>query len=161
MFFSKLLTGLAMCCAIFAITMQDLEAFIIKAKANTYVGQSANLTFQEGQWRYRDTYFGGTDFLGQEVVWHDDIPVWAMNYYGRVLRNDLIDGARAGKVIRVSLTKLYAQGRFLGRFENDADGYRYVDGDHGHIESFTGVEHIFASEVEAYRLDYHGGMIRA
>jgi hypothetical protein len=79
----------------------DLEAFVVRAKSATYVGSglraqpsrlgSHDLTFASDQWRYRDSYFGGTDFLGQEAVWFRDEPVWAENYYGYILRPDLID----------------------------------------------------------------------
>jgi len=32
-----------------------------------------------------DTYLGGTKFAGVEAVWKNDVPVWAMNYAGRVV----------------------------------------------------------------------------
>jgi hypothetical protein len=72
--------------------IDDLNAFIVKAKRATYVGSgekaepsrlgSHDLTFSEGNWSYRDSYFGGTDFLGHEAVWLKGEPVWAMSYYG-------------------------------------------------------------------------------
>ena len=69
---------------------EELNAVIVKAKTATYVGGggkapacrtgSHDLAWSEGEWRYLDSYFGGTDFLGQEVVWRGSEPVWAMNY---------------------------------------------------------------------------------
>ena len=64
-----------------------LEEFIVQAKSATYVGGgnksstptrigSHDLGFQSGDWNYIDSYFGGTDFIGQEVVWHQGIPLW-------------------------------------------------------------------------------------
>jgi hypothetical protein len=80
--------------------MDGLEAFIVRAKAATYVGDGAprppcrigahDIRYEDGGWAYLDSYFGGTDFLGQEVVWQTGTPVWAMNYYGRILRPDRI-----------------------------------------------------------------------
>ena len=85
--------------------MDALEDFIIRAKAATYAGDGApavscrpgshDLSFEDGDFHYLDSYFGGTDFSGQEVVWQDGRPVWAMGYHGRVLRDDLITGAEA------------------------------------------------------------------
>lgn len=79
----------------------DLETFVVRAKSATYVGGglraessrlgSHDLTFESAEWLYRDSYFGGTDFLGQETVWFQEEPVWAENYYGYILRPDLID----------------------------------------------------------------------
>jgi hypothetical protein len=153
------------------VTMQELEAFIVAAKAACYVGDGAkqdssrlgshDLGFTRGPFIYRDSYFGGTDFLGQEVVWQDSVPVWAMNYYGRILRADLIDGESAGKVIKAVLSTLYREGRFLGGFEMSIDGYSYTDTNSGNFESFTGIEWITRDGVECYRLDYAGGRVKA
>lgn len=74
-----------------------LNSFIVEAKANTYVGGgspapacrtgSRDIGYQRGTWRYLDSYFGGTDFAGQEVVWLESEPVWAMNYFGRIIEH--------------------------------------------------------------------------
>jgi hypothetical protein len=92
----------------------SLDAFIVRAKAVTYVGGgvkvapsrpgSHDLTFAGGDWSYRDSYFGGTDFLGQETVWLKGEPVWAMNYYGYILRPELIDAVRAGSTIKAAFS---------------------------------------------------------
>lgn len=151
--------------------MRELEAFIIAAKATTYVGEgrsakasrpgSRDLCYSEGDWHYRDSYFGGTDFLGQETVWHNDEPVWAMNYYGYILRPDLIDAEKAGATIKAALSEVYAEQRFLGGFEWIGPHGIYRDGSTGDVSHFHGREAILVSEVEAYALDYHGGMIKA
>lgn len=151
--------------------MRELEAFIIAAKATTYVGEglsakasrpgSHDLCYSEGDWHYRDSYFGGTDFLGQETVWHRDEPVWAMNYYGYILRPDLIDAERAGATIKAALSEMYAEKRFLGGFEWIGPHGIYRDSSTGDVSHFHGREVILVSEIEAYTLDYHGGMIKA
>ncbi len=151
--------------------MDGLEPFVVRAKAATYVGGghtaapsrtgSHDLCCDDGPWRYCDSYFGGTDFIGQEVVWHCDQPVWAMNYDGRILRNDLIDGAHAAEVIRAALSALYAEGRFLGGFEMWHGDFHYADETIGAVGSFSGVEWIITQGILVYRLDYHGGLIRA
>jgi hypothetical protein len=151
--------------------LDELSAFIVAAKAATYAGGCApapscrlgshDLAFASGEWRYLDSYFGGADFLGQEAVWRGREPVWAMNYYGRILRADLIDAARAGAVIKASLSALYIQGRFLGGFEHQVGDARYVDATRGDVASFHGVERIFVGDSEAYRLDYFGGLVKA
>lgn len=151
--------------------MQGLEKFVVAAKAACYVGDgetsvssragSHDLGYQHGDWRYLDSYFGGTDFLGQEVVWHHGEPVWAMNYYGYILRDDLIDSSQAGAMIKSSLATLYGQGRFLGGFEHRIDDLIYRDTNAGNVNAFRGVETILRDDVEVYRLDYHGGLIRS
>lgn len=151
--------------------MHDLEDFIIEAKAATYVGNGQNaapsrlgahdLTYERGGWAYRDSYFGGTDFLGQETVWQSGNPVWAMNYYGYILRPELIDARQAGMVIKQALTLLYAQKRFLGGFSHTVGAFVYQDNVSGSYLRFHGVEHIEVDGVQAYQLRYHGGLVRA
>ena len=147
-----------------------LERFIVAAKSATYVGTgrpappcrsgSHDLAWQSGEWRYLDSYFGGTDFIGQEVVWYADAPVWAMNYHGVVVRDDLIDGARAGATIKAALSALYAENRFLGGWRWQGEFGLYEDVSEGEVARFTGREQILCEGITAYRLDYHGGLIR-
>jgi hypothetical protein len=151
----------------------DLDAltyFIVEAKRATYVGNgsvaessregSQDLTYARGAWRYRDSYFGGTDFIGQEVVWLCDEPVWAMNYYRYITQPELIDGARAGATIQGALSAMYGEGRFLGDFDWSGPHGRYVDRSEGNAHHFRGRESIAVGGVEAYALDYHGGLIK-
>jgi len=150
--------------------MDGLEDFIVEAKAASYAGNGAfqapsrggshDIGYRREAWRYLDSYFGGTDFLGQETAWLGEVPVWAMNYYGRILRSKLIDAVVAGSVIKAALSALYREGRFLGGFEHEVGPARYVDASSGTVEGFHGVERIFIGASEAYRLDYHGGLVR-
>jgi hypothetical protein len=104
--------------------------------------------------------FGGTDFIGQEVVYDRDEPVWAMNYYGKIIEPGKISAAEAGQVIKESLSKKYEEGRFLGGFEYVVGESHYTDTSQGDLESFTGKEWITRSGVKVYELVYHGGMIK-
>jgi hypothetical protein len=153
------------------VSVERLNAFIVKAKAATYVGGGArspscrpgshDLEFHEGAFSYIDSYFGGTDFIGQEVVYYDDEPVWAMNYYGRILEPATITAAEAGRIIQESLSKMYEEGRFLGGFEHDTENGIYVDTSEGDVASFTGREWITRGGVKVYELIYHGGLVKA
>jgi Domain of unknown function (DUF5680) len=152
------------------LELDKLHAFIVKAKANTYAGNgtpslsyrphSHDLQFHEGDFSYLDSYFGGTDFLGQEVVYCQGEAVWAMNYYGRILASDLINSSEAGKVIKESLTELYKLNRFLGGFEHTTSLGTYTDTNEGSVASFTGREWITRATIKVYELVYHGGLIK-
>lgn len=153
------------------MTADELTAIIVAAKAATYVGDGIkvsasrtgahDLSWQSGDWRYLDSYFGGTDFLGQEVLWRRSEPVWAMNYYGYIKRPDLIDGQRAGATIRSALSAMYREGRFLGGFDWTGPHGRYLDRSEGGTGQFRGREVILVDSVEAYALDYFGGLVKA
>jgi len=150
--------------------VDELAAFIVRAKAATYVGGgehadpcrpgSHDLRFSDGDWAYLDSYFGGTDFIGEEVVYFEGKPVWAMNYYGHILRDELITAAQAGQMIQASLSKMYREGRFLGGFEHQENDLTYVDTSEGKEDSFCGREFIRRAQEVVYELMYHGGLIR-
>lgn len=149
----------------------ELENFIIAAKAACYVGDgsvakscrtdSHDLAYSDGESNYLDSYFGGTDFIGQEVVWHQNKAIWAMNYYGYIIEPLLISAAQTGNIIKQSLALLYAKKRFLGGFEHIVDDFAYRDANKGDFTRFHGVEIILFEGKEVYRLDYHGGIIQA
>jgi hypothetical protein len=147
-----------------------LNDFIVEAKTNTYVGGggsapacrpgSHDIGYLRGPWHYLDSYFGGTDFAGQEVVWLDSKPVWAMNYFGRIVEHSLIDGERAGAVIKAALSKMYAEyRRFLGGIEFEHAFGLYADESVGDCSHFSGREVIVVNERRAYELDYRSGLI--
>jgi hypothetical protein len=152
------------------LPLTELHAFIVRAKAATYVGGGAkipscrttshDLQFVDGDWAYLDSYFGGTDFIGEEAVWHAGKPVWAMNYYGYILKPDLITPAQAGQMIKASLSLMYTENRFLGGFQHSLGDLTYVDTSEGEFTHFSGREWIQRAGIKAYELVYHGGLIR-
>ena len=154
-----------------ALSLPALHTFILHAKSATYVGGGAkiascrpashDLQFVDGEWGYLDSYFGGTDFIGQEVVWCAGDPVWAMNYHGLILRPELISPAQAGETIKASLSLMYAEKRFLGGFQHSHAGFTYFDTSAGEVARFSGREWIEREGNTAYELLYHGGLIKA
>ncbi len=152
------------------IVFEELTRFIVRAKAACYAeggGEtissrtgSHDLFFKDGLYAYLDSYFGASDFIGQEVVYYQEIPVWAMNYYGRILEPEKISGEQTGTIIKQSLSKLYQESRFLGGFEFVVADCTYIDTNRGDVSSFTGQEWILRDAVKVYELDYHGGLIR-
>lgn len=149
---------------------KELHQFIVRAKTETYVGKGTKtlpyrpeayeLQYSDEDFFYLDSYFGGSDFIGQETVYYKKKPIWAMNYYGRLLDPTAISAAEAGLTIQESLTALYQEGRFLGGFEYQTQYGKYVDTSEGEISSFTGKEWIERNGMKLYELVYHGGLIR-
>jgi hypothetical protein len=148
----------------------QLNDFILQAKSATYIGSggespacrpgSHDLEFCRGEFRYLDSYFGGADFLGEEVVYFEGKPVWAMNYYGRILVPESITPEETGKMLKVSLSQLYQENRFLGGFEFVDGKDKYNDTNEGDVSNFKGEEWIEREGVRVYELTYHGGLIR-
>ena len=152
------------------VQLEVLEQFIVGAKQATYVGGgkkllpyrlgSKDLQFGEGDWIYHDSYLGESNFIGQEIVYYRLQPVWGMNYFGRILRLDRITSPQAGEMIMKSLSRLYAEGRFLGRFEYTEGELKYVDNNAGDVSAFRGREWIYRNDELVHELDYHGGLLQ-
>ena len=150
--------------------LKQLHDFIISAKSATYVGDgqptessrpnSHDLCFSEDDYFYLDSYFGGSDFIGEEVVYHSGKPVWGMNYYGAVLEAEKITAAEAGAMIKESLSRMYESGRFLGGWEHKSGDLVYHDTSEGDLTHFTGYEWIEKEGEKVYELHYHGGIIK-
>ena len=148
-----------------------LEQFLVKAKVNAYAGageggegllpdDSKELTFEEGAFRYRDRYFGWNPFIGEEVVWKDDEIVWGMNYYGLVF-DEVIPAVRVYAFLQRAMNQVNALRPFRGPDSMREDEFEYIDESQGTLARFAGEEKTFYQGREIYRLQYHGGSIRA
>lgn len=151
----------------------DLQNFLIEAKKETYANGtvekakstrrgSSDYEYKNDKYSYHDTYFGGTDFQGQEVVYQqDDTPIWGMIYYGRTLDESLseeaMDNALRPALMRVGEDDTIPV-RGLKEFENQ--GYKYTFKVTGDLTNFEGEETIEKEGKEIYTLKCHGGMIR-
>ncbi|MGZ0050929.1 DUF5680 domain-containing protein [Brevibacillus gelatini] len=151
-------------------SVADLEAFIVQAKRHSYVGGakrllpyrlgSKDIQYVSGDWAYHDSYFGDSDFIGQELVYFQKSPVWAMNYFGYITKPDQIDAHTVGRMIKAGLSNMYQEGRFLGAFEHVQDDLRYVDTNEGDVTFFQGKEFIYRRDEVVYELLYHGGLLK-
>jgi hypothetical protein len=152
------------------VNVEQLHDFIVAAKRVTYIGDgkpttscrsgSHDLAYEDGDYRYLDSYFGGSDFMGEEVVYHQDKPVWGMNYYGKLLKPDMITPEAVGRMLKISLSLMYDTGRFLGGWSHTQDGLTYHDTSGGDLTHFSGREWIEKDGEVVYELVYHGGLIK-
>ena len=149
----------------------DIVNFIAEAKKNTYASfgagkvepsrlASTDLAYESKSfkdYRYLDTYVGGANFSGTEVVYFKDSPVWSMNYIGRLLSDegthtiDFLTSALAN----VDCTIPYRGPEF---FRNGK--YIYVNSVTGDFDWFQGLEKIYYEDEVVHELVYHGGIIK-
>lgn len=151
----------------------DLYSFLITAKKQTYanknikkVSSSRNGSFDyeysNGEMTYHDTYFGGTKFIGEEIVYtSDNSPVWGMNYYGVTLNENLSEEL-LDNVLRPALMKV-GEDNILpirGPKEYINNEYRYTFEVLGDLDRFEGIETIYCNNEKIYVLKCHGGIIK-
>ncbi|MEN9338195.1 MAG: hypothetical protein RIQ41_509, partial [Candidatus Parcubacteria bacterium] len=72
---------------------ETLAKFLNEANKATYANKTAlkvapsrlkseDYHFEKDGLIYHDTYFGGRDFIGGEIVYENEKPVWGANYFG-------------------------------------------------------------------------------
>lgn len=142
-----------------------LICFRMEAIKNTYAGYgtqadpcrpgSRDFHYRQGDLLYIDTYIGGEAFSGEEAVWEKGIPVWAMNYSGRTLKDSF-----SGDFLKKALRDCSKEYPYRGP-EYFQDGeYLYKMQATGDAGWFQGYEEIFFRADKVYECYFHGGMIR-
>ena len=148
--------------------------FLIRAKLHTYAAKgdeasvspllvgSRQLEYNEKPFFYRDIYFGTQYFVGQETVYHEELPYWAMSYSGGVESNidDTEEIQKIYAFLRMALRQVSREYIYRGS-EWYADGnYQYENHSEGKMESFYGTELIRKSDQLVFTLHYSGGILR-
>ena len=139
--------------------------FLIRAKRATYAGkgaesapsrpQSHDLAYREGEMLYIDTYLGGERFAGEEALWVSGVPVWSMNYAGRVTGAPF-----SGDFLKEALLRVPADRPYRGPEAYENGDYAYACAVTGDDDWFQGRETIRYRGAEIYECYFHGGMIR-
>ncbi len=147
------------------VLSNELITFLCKAKRECYAGKDNEVTsskpnshdyrFAEGDYTYLDTYFGGERFIGEEVLYTKDIPVYSMNYVGRVLGDGF-----SGDFLKEALLLVPEDQPYRGPsiFRNGDYSYHCII--NGDVEWFQGYEEIFLLNHRIYECHFHGGIIK-
>lgn len=153
------------------MTNEQLAQFLVAAKRATYAAQgddasvtpllngSRQLEFQLGDVVYRDIYFGMAFFVGQETVYENAQPIWAMSYAGGMTDENANVGA-VYKFLQFALRQIDAGAPFRGPGLIRGDDFQYTSQTNGTLENFWGIERISQNRGIVYELRYHGGHIR-
>lgn len=150
-----------------------IRDFLIEAKKSTYANgttekiESSRLGSKDYEYKkdnmlYHDTYFGGTNFIGEEVVYIDNKIYWAMNYYGVTLDENLgeeaMDNALRPALMQVGVSENIIPVRGPREYKNGDFKYTFeVSGD---LTNFSGIETIYKNDKKIYELKCNGGLIK-
>lgn len=147
------------------INLDKLEKFITEARENTYatdlksienprLSGSIQLEYQKADYFYQDIYFTGSKiFIGQEIVYYNNRPIWAMNYLGSAVEKDIL------AFLKESLLKLSQECRLGKKCQFEKRELEYQDEGQGSLEYFSGKEQVFQKNKDVYSLTYQGGLI--
>ena len=144
-----------------------LKCFLVRAKVNTYAGNGAlsapsrpnskDLHYKEGDLLYIDSYLGSADFIGEEVVYENEKPIWAMNYYGKMLVPDVPEGF--SHCLKGALKAIPVEYPFRGPETFEHGRFTYRCSWQGGLSDFMGNEEIYLDDACIYKLGFHGGYI--
>ncbi len=144
---------------------KEFNSFLVNAKKNTYAAKSGkcessrpnshDYKYEEGKLLYIDTYLGSERFQGQEAVWNDGQPVYAMNYSGRVLGKSF-----SGDFLNEALMNVPLDKPFRGPNLYSSNEFVYHCNVDGNEEWFTGYEEIYFKNTKVYELYFHGGITK-
>ncbi len=148
-----------------------LSGFLKKANKSTYASETAkkakssrlesrDYEYSEGNLLYHDTYFGGTNFIGEEIVYENGKPAWGMNYYGSTI-DPVITEAEIDKSLRGALKQDYddiipVRGPRVYKIDN----LEYTNNVSGDLSKFEGKEEITKDGKLIYSALFHGGLIK-
>ncbi len=152
--------------------IEELYNFLIEAKKQTYANEnvkkqestrkgSHDYEYSANGLTYHDTYFGGTNFMGEEVVYTSkQTPIWGMNDYGVTLDSSLSEEA-VDKALRPALMKVGEDDVIpvRGPKEYINSDYKYTFDVRGNLDYFEGEETIYKNNNKVYVLKCHGGRI--
>lgn len=152
------------------IDPEELASFLNEANKSTYANKDApkasstrlkseDYHFEKGGLIYHDTYFGGRDFIGGEIVYKDKIPVWGMNYYGYVLEPSVSEKEVYGFLRKALMQDYFDVIPVRGPKSYEDNIWRYTNTVEGNLARFTGKEEIYSGNELVYLAHYHGGSI--
>jgi hypothetical protein len=151
-----------------ALDLKRLAAFLVEAKQNGYASgddsriktlddRGSEVRFTDGDLVYRDRWYGGTSFTGQEIVWQQGRPVWSLNFYGANRPGTSAPNDELTKFHKRALRKVEASAPYRGPAELRAGDFVYLCEVTGSIEEFRGVERVLYRGTEVYGMEFHGG----
>ena len=141
--------------------------FLLRAKKSTYASGMApnassrsgshDLVYREEPYLYIDTYLGGFHFIGEEAVWENGVAIWGMNYYGKMLVNEIPAGF--SQFLKAALMLVPPEAPFRAPAQFSQNGFRFLCSHHGDLYRFEGHEQILLHDQLVYELVFHGGEI--
>ncbi len=147
----------------------ELERFILAARERTCLGQGRRLpperasaveiVYREGGLVYRDSYFGQSRLIGQEIVRRAGVAVWGMSYLV-VVRERRLEGEELAAFLQRAQLARYREHRLLGDYSFHERSLHYEDRNEGDLSLFQGQVLVHCQDDELFRMHYCGGLIR-
>ncbi len=117
--------------------------------------------YADGDWKYEKTETGLYTVQGQELIFHQNIPIWGMSWHGGMLQNHRNKeiSSHITKFLKLALAHPDKKNLFTGpNFFEEDESTIYRDAVRGDITSFAGSRMIY-HYAAVFTQDYVGGLI--
>ncbi|MFA7243691.1 MAG: DUF5680 domain-containing protein [Patescibacteria group bacterium] len=154
------------------INLDELKKFLYEANKNGYAGDGNEVSpqrqgfdeieYKEGDWLFHDSYTGHYFAPGQEIVYFEGKPVWAMAYAGGMAFDHHGDKELTKKTIEFLKTALLAmdpESPFRGPQHFHDGNFEYFSALTGNIEDFADNEYIEYKDEVVFSQNFIGGVI--
>lgn len=151
---------------------EELKAFFRRAQIYGYGNPKATvekaedgasvIRYQEGDWSYKDTWYGGEPYSGMSVISLNGKPCWSMVYWGRIMPIPNLNQQPVLNCLTEALQKSPPDRPWRGPTKyTAADGKHYRNSSNGGIRRFSGTERITSANSRdiLYEAHYMGGII--
>jgi len=146
---------------------RELEKFLLKARAKTYVAAKGKLKpalpgsvqyeYKDGDYSYRDVYYlGNSIFPGLETVFFKAEAVWSMSYFGDF---SSLTEQQTDTFLRRALLEFWKDTRIYNRVEKDYGSFRYICEGAGTIDKLSGEEMLYVGAKKVCSFSYKGGYV--
>lgn len=144
-----------------------LAKFLQKAKRKTFASRisfpslgrdrSKEYVYREGEWLYKDRYYGSLVDTGQEFVFHKGRLIWSMSYRGGMFEDYRGLSRKCFSFLKKCLRMAPFEFPVRGPEKYEEEDLLYENRWRGGLEDFVGEEKIFFEGKQIYFRNYFGG----
>ena len=147
---------------------KSLKEFLQKAKKKTFASvialprinfdKSKEYVYKDGDWVYKDKYFGSVVDTGQELVFYKERLVWSMSYRGGMIKGKENLSRKCFSFLKKCLRNAPLDFPVRGPTCYEKGDFKYKNSWKGNLEDFIGEEMISFKGKQIYFRNYLGGM---
>jgi hypothetical protein len=155
-----------------SINFEELKNFLYDANANGYAAGGheveaqrpgfTEIDYQKGDWSFHDSYAGHYFAPGQEIVYFQNKPIWAMAYAGGMkfeFHGDESTTHESFVFLKKALIAMDPENPYRGPAEFTDGEWKYVSTLSGDVKDFIGNEKIFKDNELVFEQNFIGGIV--
>ncbi len=117
------------------------------------------ITYDQGEFRFNDYWWGGNPFAGQESVAIGGKVIWAMQYRGWMEPGFEVQAGKTFAFLRHALKECSTSEPLRGPKEFHEDDWLYANSWGANLDNFHGEEKIWKGKEHIYTCKYLGGVV--